>query len=371
MEEKKDFGTEEMIPETEMNKEIRSDASTDPSTRMNGEAPQKNEYNRRTKETAPQMNEQTPQTSDTTRQANGDGLQMDEASLQALAVKLASAMNPVKTEEEKRREEEARKAEEAEQERKAKLAAKQKRRKRRLRNFRNFLLRLVLMVVVVYVLFFQLIGVTTMPNGDMYPRIDSGDLVIFYRLDKDVRAQDIIAFTKDVSTLQDYQEKAEAEEYTPEDLENGEETGEVDETARKTQPVPQTPDVAPSAIVADNSILGKVNEFVYKAERVLGLRQTEGKQVFICRVVAAAGDTVEITDAGTLIINGNTMIESNIFSHTTPYVGFTEYPLTLKAGECFVLADKRNGGADSRFFGPVKEEEILGTVITIARRNNL
>ena len=43
----------------------------------------------------------------------------------------------------------------------------------------------------------------------------------------------------------------------------------------------------------------------------------------------------------------------------------------MQAGEVFVLADFRNGGADSRFFGPVKEQEILGTVITLVRRNHL
>ena len=48
-----------------------------------------------------------------------------------------------------------------------------------------------------------------------------------------------------------------------------------------------------------------------------------------------------------------------------------EYPLELGQEEYFVLADYRNGGADSRFFGAVKEQEILGTVITIMRRNNL
>ena len=50
---------------------------------------------------------------------------------------------------------------------------------------------------------------------------------------------------------------------------------------------------------------------------------------------------------------------------------FTEYPLTLHAGELFVMADQRDGGADSRFFGVVHSDEVLGTVITILRRNNL
>ena len=37
----------------------------------------------------------------------------------------------------------------------------------------------------------------------------------------------------------------------------------------------------------------------------------------------------------------------------------------------FVLGDKREEAADSRFFGAVKRDEIKGTVITILRRNNL
>lgn len=236
----------------------------------------------------------------------------------------------------------------------AKKARKKKIRKRRHKAFRGMLLRLFVLVVVVYVLLFHLVGVTVMPNGDMYPRIDSGDLVLFYRLDKDVRAQDIIVFEKDLVALQALMDETAADGpaldlFVPDS-------------------VHETPVIAQEA---DESFGGKIREYWNKAVEFLRLRRDESKQVFICRVVAAAGDTVEITDDGRLIVNGNAMIESNIFSQTTSYVSFTQYPLTLHAGECFVMADLRNGGADSRFFGPVKEEEILGTVITIMRRNNL
>ena len=40
-------------------------------------------------------------------------------------------------------------------------------------------------------------------------------------------------------------------------------------------------------------------------------------------------------------------------------------------GEYFVMADQRNGGKDSRYFGIVRADEIQGIVITILRRNNL
>ena len=164
--------------------------------------------------------------------------------------------------------------------------------------YQFFFVRLAVLLILLWVLFFKIIGVMAMPNGDMYPRVDLGDLVLFYRLDTDVRAQDLAVVQK------------------------------------------TTPD-------------------------------TKETRLYVCRVVAVAGDTVEITEDGQLKINGSTMIESNIFYKTYRYEGYTEYPLTLGEDQCFVLVDKRDGGADSRYFGPVDKSEVLGTVITVARRNGL
>ena len=60
-----------------------------------------------------------------------------------------------------------------------------------------------------------------------------------------------------------------------------------------------------------------------------------------------------------------------IFYPTRPYDSPVEYPLTLKDGEYFVLADQRNGSMDSRYFGVVNGDEIQGILITMLRRNNL
>lgn len=175
-----------------------------------------------------------------------------------------------------------------------------KRSEKLIRRYEFLFLRIFILLVVLWVLFFKIIGITRMPDGDMVPRISAGDMLLFYRLNlQNVRSQDVIVIEK------------------------------------------ATPD-------------------------------SEGKKkIFVCRVVAVAGDTVEITDDERLIINGNTIIENNIYSTTPRYEGFVEYPLTLKPGEVFVLADEREGGKDSRYFGPVSISEIVGTVITIARRNNL
>ena len=212
-------------------------------------------------------------------------------------------------------------------------AQRLKKHRRHMRALRSLIIRTVTLLLVIYVLFFHLVGVTIMPNGDMYPRIDRGDLVLYYRLERTYHAQDVIALEKPTAALEESYKDIEAAEATVQ--------------AQKT--------------------------WWRKALDWLGFRDPNEpeKSLFVCRVVAGPGDTVAIADGERLMVNGNMMIETNIFYNTPEYIGFVEYPLTLGEGEYFVMADYRNGGADSRFFGPVKENEVLGTVITIMRRNNL
>ena len=49
---------------------------------------------------------------------------------------------------------------------------------------------------------------------------------------------------------------------------------------------------------------------------------------YVSRVIAVAGDTVDITPEGKLRVNGSTMLETNIFFETYPFEGFTAYPIT-------------------------------------------
>ena len=205
--------------------------------------------------------------------------------------------------------------------------------KARMRALRSLILRFLLFLLVIYVLLVHIIGITVMPNGDMYPRIDAGDLVIYYRLEHSFYSQDVIALEKPTESLnQTFEERRAMEQGTA---------------------VPKS--------------------FIRRALDWLGFKDPAepDKTLFICRVVARPGDVVEISDAERLVVNGNTIIESNIFYSTPEYTGFVEYPLTLDDDEYFVLADYRKSGADSRFFGAVHKDEILGTVITIMRRNNL
>jgi signal peptidase I len=88
------------------------------------------------------------------------------------------------------------------------------------------------------------------------------------------------------------------------------------------------------------------------------------------RVVATAGDTVDVTD-NRLKVNGSFQQELNIYEKTERYEDGTELPVTLGEGQVFVLGDSRENATDSRVYGAVNTKDSLGTVITVIRRRNL
>ena len=92
---------------------------------------------------------------------------------------------------------------------------------------------------------------------------------------------------------------------------------------------------------------------------------------YVGRIVATGGDSVDITDDGQLIVNGNRVSEPDIHNSTPRFEGFVNYPLQLGSNEFFVLADARGGAEDSRYYGSVNSSDILGKVVMVVRRNNI
>ena len=77
--------------------------------------------------------------------------------------------------------------------------AKARRHRRRVRAIRSFFVRLFSLALVLYILLGHIVGLLIMPNGDMYPRMDAGDLILFYRIDRNPKAQDVIVMEKAVN----------------------------------------------------------------------------------------------------------------------------------------------------------------------------
>jgi signal peptidase I len=78
----------------------------------------------------------------------------------------------------------------------------------------------------------------------------------------------------------------------------------------------------------------------------------------IKRVVAVAGDEVEVRQ-GQLWRNG-TPLQRDWGAEPMAY-GFG--PLTVPSGHLLVLGDNRNASLDSHLWGPLPEQEVIGTAI--------
>jgi signal peptidase I len=82
--------------------------------------------------------------------------------------------------------------------------------------------------------------------------------------------------------------------------------------------------------------------------------------LLVKRVAAVGGDQVGIED-GRLVVNGRTVPEPYL-RHRIP-AGIYFGPVTVPAGAIFVLGDNRTDSVDSRTFGPVRRETIVGRVV--------
>jgi signal peptidase I len=80
-----------------------------------------------------------------------------------------------------------------------------------------------------------------------------------------------------------------------------------------------------------------------------------GPELLIKRVIALAGETIE-TRGGQVFINGQGLVEPYLSHETSGTYG----PLTVPEGQVFVMGDNRGASNDSRVFGPVTTERIVG-----------
>jgi signal peptidase I len=109
-----------------------------------------------------------------------------------------------------------------------------------------------------------------------------------------------------------------------------------------------------------------VSTMGYKAQKgdVVVLSSTEGlKKPIIKRVVAVAGDTVDINfTTGVVTVNG---IEEHYTDELTTQQFDVAFPLTVPEGTVFVLGDNRGVSLDSRStqVGCVDERLIVGKVL--------
>lgn len=123
--------------------------------------------------------------------------------------------------------------------------------------------------------------------------------------------------------------------------------------------------MVPTLMVGDRVL---ANKFIYdftEPEKgdvaVFESVEMEGQDL-IKRVVATPGDTVEVRE-GKLYVNGEPQDEPYLNQNS----GFSppQQEITIPEDSYFMMGDNRSNSRDSRFFGPVPEENFEGEAFVI------
>ena len=90
------------------------------------------------------------------------------------------------------------------------------------------------------------------------------------------------------------------------------------------------------------------------------------KDVLCKRVIAQGGQTVDLKD-GLVYIDGKKIAEDYAKGDSYPlYIGKAKrisYPYKVPEGEIWVVGDNRENSADSRYFGAIPEESVIGICV--------
>ena len=122
--------------------------------------------------------------------------------------------------------------------------------------------------------------------------------------------------------------------------------------------------MVPTLMVWDRILINKLAyDFTgpKRGDIVLFKNPEGGKDPLIKRVVGLPGDKIKVR-AGALYVNGRRQREPYVNDHFRN-IQSRYGPVEVPEGHYFMMGDNRGNSRDSRFFGPVPEENLIGEAL--------
>lgn len=123
------------------------------------------------------------------------------------------------------------------------------------------------------------------------------------------------------------------------------------------------PDYGDIVVIEIEAHYFKVLKFLNESDLAKKLLPTLTGADYIKRVIAFEGDTVDIRD-GWVYVNGIKLEEDYVRTPGKTIQIVTAMPYTVEEGKLFVMGDNRVESRDSRSFGTIDEEKLIGIVKT-------
>jgi signal peptidase I len=121
--------------------------------------------------------------------------------------------------------------------------------------------------------------------------------------------------------------------------------------------------MSPTLLSGDMVILNRfaaINHILQRSEMVV-LKDPETGELVVKRIVGMPGDTVQV-DMGIAFVNGQRLPEKYLQRAAKAPTGQPGPKTVVPAGHYYVLGDNRNNSIDSRSFGTVPRENIIGVI---------
>lgn len=109
--------------------------------------------------------------------------------------------------------------------------------------------------------------------------------------------------------------------------------------------------------LADGDILLLYKMAKFERNDIIVLDEKEDEEIIIKRIIALPGETIKIQN-GKIYINDKEYNDEFAYGDTSDYE-----QVTLGENEYFILGDNRLISKDSRYFGTITEDEIIGKIV--------
>ena len=123
-----------------------------------------------------------------------------------------------------------------------------------------------------------------------------------------------------------------------------------------------TSSMEPTILMGDNLLVEKITYRFHspKVGEIVVFKNPSGSEKqLVKRIIGVSGDHVEITEDGHVILNNK--------AYEEPYAIYQNvgqsFNFDIQDNTVFVLGDNRGNSQDSRWFGPISKDTIIGRAI--------